>query len=77
MAAYRRVDGLKLPACTLESAAGPVLNNEYGRTFPFLVLHAVTAPIIDCHQIIFQMTLYEIIVAFTVLDCQLLSKLSN
>ena len=42
MAAYRRVDGLKshllLTACTLESALGPTLGNEYGRTLPFSIV---------------------------------------
>jgi len=38
MAAYRRVDGLKvtcgLIACTLGSALGPKLGNDYGKTLP-------------------------------------------
>jgi len=39
MAVYRQVDGLKvtgrLTACTLGSAPGPMLGNEYGKTFTF------------------------------------------
>ena len=39
MAAYRQMDGLKLPtcgltACTPGSAPGPVLGNKYERTLP-------------------------------------------
>jgi len=38
MAAYRRVDGLKvnrwLTACKLGLAPAPMLGNEYGRTLP-------------------------------------------
>jgi len=40
MAAYRRVDTLKLTcgltACTPGSASGPTVGNDYGRTLPFL-----------------------------------------
>jgi len=40
MAAYPRVDGLVtcgLTACTLGSAPGPTLGNEYGRTYLYLL----------------------------------------
>ena len=40
MAAYRRVDDCGLAACTLGSATGPTLSNEYGKPIPFLTYTA-------------------------------------